>query len=77
MPFCQTVPLLPSVKQQQHVNGILVEGSTTAAIPPTSSDVAGQHNKIGSIMFGAALTYNVAGVMQRVLFFQASLDCER
>ena len=56
MPFCQTVPLLPSVLWQQNVMEYWWEGATSAAIPPTSSsDVMGQNNKIESIGFGAAL----------------------
>jgi len=32
------------------------EGSTSTATPPTfTSEVMGQHNKIGGIIFGAAL----------------------
>jgi len=34
------------------------EGLTSTALPPTStSDVVGQHNKIGGITFGAALVH--------------------
>jgi len=34
------------------------EGSTSTFIPPTSTfDVVGQHNKIGGIIFGAALLH--------------------
>ena len=55
MLICHTAPLLPSVAQQQNVMEYWWEGSTSAAIPPTSaSDVVGQHNKIGDITFGAA-----------------------
>ena len=40
-------------------NGILVEGSTSTTIPPAStSDVMGQHNKIGGITFEAALEHH-------------------
>jgi len=54
--ICQTAPLLPSVTQQQNGTDYWWEGSTHAAIPPTSaSDVVGQHNKIEGIAFGAAL----------------------
>jgi len=43
-------------------NGILVEHSTSTAIPPTStSDVVDQHNKTGSITFRAALICNTFG----------------
>ena len=42
--------------QQQIVTEYLWEGSTSSAIPPTStSDIVGQHNKIGGITFRAAL----------------------
>jgi len=37
-------------------NGILVEGSTSAAIPPPlACDIVGQRNDIGGITWGAAL----------------------
>jgi len=46
---CQT-------SQHQHVTEYWWEGSTSAAIPPTStSDVMGKHNKIGGITYGAEL----------------------
>ena len=58
MSFCQTAPLLPSVTQQQHVMEERQEGLTSTAMPATStSDVMGQHNKIGGITFGATLTF--------------------
>ena len=58
MPLCQTAPLLPSVTQQQHVMAHWWEGSTSAAIPPSSaSDTVGQHNKLGGITSRAALVY--------------------
>ena len=48
-------PLLPSVTQEQHVTESRWEVSTSTAIPPTSaSDVLGQHNKIGGIIFSTA-----------------------
>jgi len=56
MPLCQTGPLLPSVTQQQHVTEYWWEGSTSAAIWPTSaSAIMEQHNKMRDITFGAAL----------------------
>jgi len=56
-PLCQTAPLLPSVTQQQNVTGCQWEGSTSTAIPSTStSDVVSQHDKIGSITLRKALT---------------------
>ena len=36
------------------------EGSASTAIPPTAaSDVVGQHNKIGDIIFRAVLVHRV------------------
>ena len=56
MPFCQTAPLLQSVAQQQNVIEYWWEGITPSVITPTSaSNVIGQCNKIGDIIFGAAL----------------------
>ena len=56
MPLCQTVPLLPSVTRQQHVMEYWWEGSTSAAVPPTSaSNVVGQPINTEGITFGAAL----------------------
>ena len=55
MPICRTVPLLPSVTQQQHIAEYWWEDSTSTAIPPSSaSEVVGSHNKTGGITFGAA-----------------------
>jgi hypothetical protein len=55
-PFCQTAPLLSSVAWQQNLTEYCREGSTSTAISTTfTSDVVGQHNKIGGIHFGAAL----------------------
>ena len=52
--FCQTATLLSSVVRQQNLTEYWGEGSTSAAISPTSaSDVLGLHNKIGGINFGA------------------------
>ena len=54
---CQTALFLPSVTWHQNVMEYWREGSTSTAIAPTlASDVVGQHNKIGGITFGAALT---------------------
>ena len=56
MPLCHTAPLLPSVTQQRNVTEYCQEGSASTAIPPTlTSDVMGQHNKIGGITFRANL----------------------
>ena len=55
-PFCQTAPLLPSGTQQQNVMEYWWEGSTsTATLPTSTSDIMGQHNKIGGSTFGGAL----------------------
>jgi len=60
-PFCQTAPLLPSVTQQRHVTEYWWEGSTTTAIPPTStSDILGKYNKIGGITFRASPVGDIA-----------------
>ena len=46
MPFHHTAPLLPSVTWQQNVTEYWWEGSTSTAIPPTStSDTMGQHRR--------------------------------
>ena len=57
MLFGQTVPLLPSVTQQQNVTE-QSRGSVSPTIPPAStSHVMGQHNIIGGITFGATLVF--------------------
>ena len=44
--LCQAAPLLPFVSQQQNMTEHWWEGSTSTAVPPTStSDTVGQHNK--------------------------------
>ena len=61
MPFCQTAPLLPSVKQEQNVMEYCWEGSAPTPIPPTSaSDVVGQHNKLGDITFWSSASLSCA-----------------
>lgn len=56
IPLCQTVPLLPSATWQQHVTECGWEGSASVAISPASiSDPVGQHNKMGTVTFGAGL----------------------
>jgi len=56
MAFCQSAPLLLSVVQQEIIMECWQEGSTSTAVPPTStSDVVGQQNKIEGIIFGPAL----------------------
>jgi len=48
--------LLPFVTEQQNIVEYEWESSASAAISPTStSNIMGQHNKIGGITFGAAL----------------------
>ena len=55
-PFCQTAPWLLSVTQQENVMGYWQKGSTSTVVPLTSaSNVMSQHNKIGDIIFGAAI----------------------
>lgn len=52
-------PLLPFATQQQSETENWWEGSTSTARPLTSaSEVVGQHNKIESITFRAALLYS-------------------
>ena len=53
-PFCQTAPPLPSVTWQQNVMTHWWEGSSSAAVPTSASDVVGQHNNRGGLAFGAA-----------------------
>jgi len=72
MPFYQTISLLPSVTRQQNVIEYWWEGSIFSAIPPAStSDSAGQQNKIGGITFGAALVNDVVHIYmeQTILIF--------
>jgi len=53
--FCQAVPLLLSIAQQQDGKECWWEGSASTAIPPASvSEDMGQHHKIGCITFGAS-----------------------
>ena len=55
-PLCQAAPLLPSITEQQNVMEYWWEGSTsTAILPPPTSDFVGQHNNIGGITFRVAL----------------------
>ena len=50
MSFCQTVPLLPSVTQQQKVMEYWWGDSVSTTMLPTfTSDIMGQHNKTGGI----------------------------
>jgi len=57
---CQTALLLSSVAQQQNLTEYWREGLTSTDISPTStSDVVGQHNKIGGITFRVTLVYEV------------------
>ena len=62
-PFCQTAPLLPSVTWQQNVTGYWWKGSTSTAIPPTStSDIVSQRNKTRGITLGAFVVCNIVNV---------------
>jgi len=55
-PLFQTARLLLSATQQQNLMEYWWEGSTSTAIPPTSTaDIVGQYDKIGGITFGAAI----------------------
>ena len=57
-PFCLTLPLLPSVTQQQNVTEYWWEVSASTAILPISTfDIVGQNNKIGGVTFRAALKF--------------------
>jgi len=54
MPYCLTAPLLPFVAWQ-NVTEYWWEGSASPAIAATfSSDIVGQHNKIGGTTFRVA-----------------------
>lgn len=48
--ICQTAPLLLPVTWQQHVKGYWQVSSTS-----TGSNAMGRHDKIGGVIFGAAL----------------------
>ena len=53
-PFCQTVPLLPSVTQQQSVIEYWWEGSISTGMSPTSAlEIMGQQNKTRDVIFRA------------------------
>lgn len=56
MSFCQIARQLISVAWQKHLTEYWWEGSTSNSIPPaSSSDITSQHNKIGHIVFRAAV----------------------
>ena len=56
MPFYQIAPLLPSVTQQQNTMEYWWEpAASTVILPTTTFNVMNQHNKIGGIIFIAAL----------------------
>ena len=57
MPFCQTAPLLSSVAWKQ--DGVLV-GRSDCKAPISVSEVVGQHNKIGGIIFRVVLRIGIA-----------------
>jgi len=65
-PLDQTAPLLPAVTRQHSVMEYGWEGSAFITITTTStSDIMGQHNKIGGIIFRVALTE--MGLNQRIV----------
>ena len=69
MSFCQTIPLLPSVTQQEHVMKYCWEGSASTVISLTSaSDVVGKYNKMGGIIFGADFVYVWIRILEKVNF---------
>ena len=56
MLLCQIAPLLPPLPWQHNGMRYWWEGSSSTAIPPTSSfGIVGQHNKTGGTTFRAAL----------------------
>jgi len=58
-------PLLPPIAQQQSVREYCWEGSTSIAIPSTSTaDIVGQHTKIGDVTFGTAFVCILKWVMK-------------
>ena len=65
-------PLLPGVSWQQNVTEYWWEGSASTAILPTcSTDIMGQHHKIGGITFRVVLiNYNSGIVLTRVILYQ-------
>ena len=67
VPFCQTAPLLQTGTQQQNLMEYRWGGSTSAAIPLTStSEVVGQHNNIVGVSFGAAFIIPIALLWARL-----------
>jgi len=57
-PLDQTAPLLPAVTRQHSVMEYGWEGSAFITITTTStSDIMGQHNKIGGITLGASFVF--------------------
>lgn len=55
---CLRLPLCcQRVTQQQHLTGYWWEGSTSAAITSSASDVVGQQYKTGGITFRAVLIF--------------------
>ena len=66
-PFCQTAPVLPSLTRQHHVMECWWEGLPSTAIQPTStSDIVGQHNKIGGVTSGATLVFEKCLVLKDI-----------
>ena len=67
-------PVLPSVTRQQNGTEYWWEGSTSTAISPAStSDIMGQHNKMGGIIFRAALI--IRNMLRRTLSFTHYWQC--
>lgn len=58
MPFCHTIPLLPSVAQQNIMDNSLEGLIYTAITPVSASDIMEQCSKIGGITFGAAFKFS-------------------
>ena len=63
IPFCHTAPLLTFCCCVTEGTGYWWEGSNSTAVPPTSTpNTGGQHWKIGSVTFRAALVYYILKV---------------
>jgi len=67
-------PLLSSLTQQHNLREHWWKGSTSAVVPPSASDVAGQHNKIGGIILRAVLVYVVC-LSTSVLYRKHTAEC--
>ena len=73
MPFCQAVPLLPSVIRQRNGTECWWEGSVSTAIPLSASDIRGQH-KTGGITFRASLLEQEHELSTRLFCGQCRTD---